>query len=265
MEARPSGTTGAFWIEAPTVTLGWLGYRWIVVLGLGLVPLAAPATPLPDEWPGGAPTAVLDSPVSIPPAPTPAPASRQPAAPAPSAGSARPERPAVVPVQVAVGDLTPSGQRRPLAGASPQGWLHPLPMEAEEVSPWGWRWSQARGAWRMHTGVDLIVPAGTPVLAARGGRVVLAESVSGYGLTVLLDHGDGWQTLYAHLESMAVVVGDELGRGERLGRVGDTGSASTAHLHLELRRRLDGEMQAVNPTALLEAPRPPALASRPGP
>ena len=236
------------------MTLGWLGNRWIALLGLGLAPLAAPATPLPDEWPGGAPTAVLNSPVPISPPPLPAPAP----APAPAA---RPERPALVPVEVAVGDLTPLGQRLPRATAGAQGWLHPLPIEALEVSPWGWRWSQARGAWRMHTGVDLIVPAGTPVMAARAGRVVLAESVSGYGLTVLLDHGDGWQTLYAHLEWMAVAVGDDLGRGERLGRVGDTGRASTPHLHLELRRRLDGEMRAVNPTVLLEAPRPPVLAA----
>lgn len=244
------------------MTLGWLGYRWIALLGLGLAPLAAPATPLPDEWPGGAPTAILHSPLPIAPVPPTPPAPAVQSAPAPAT---RPTRPAVVPLEVAVGDLTPPGQRRPLAAAGAQGWLHPLPIEALEVSPWGWRWSQARGAWRMHTGVDLIVPAGTPVLAARAGRVVLAESVSGYGLTVLLDHGDGWQTLYAHLESMAVAVGDELARGERLGRVGDTGRASTPHLHLELRRRLDGEMQAVNPIVLLEAPRPPALAARPGP
>jgi murein DD-endopeptidase MepM/ murein hydrolase activator NlpD len=235
------------------VTLGWLGNRWIVLLGLGLAPLAAPATPLPDEWPGAAPTAVLTSPVPIspppPPLPTPAPA------PAPAA---RPERPALVPVEVAVGDLTPPGQRLPRAAAGAQAWLHPLPIEALEVSPWGWRWSQARGAWRMHTGVDLIVPAGTPVLAARAGRVVLAESVSGYGLTVLLDHGDGWQTLYAHLERMAVAPGQPVGRGERLGSVGATGSASTPHLHLELRQRRDGVVQALNPTLLLQAPRPAA-------
>jgi murein DD-endopeptidase MepM/ murein hydrolase activator NlpD len=117
----------------------------------------------------------------------------------------------------------------------------------------------------MHTGVDLIVPSGTPVLAARSGHVVLAEWVSGYGLTVLLDHGDGWQTLYAHLEGMEVRAGGPIARGERLGRVGDTGRASTPHRHLELRRRGEGGVMAVNPAALLEAPRfiGPVLAAGP--
>jgi len=159
----------------------------------------------------------------------------------------------VVPSQVAVGDLTPSRLVRPEAMARAESWLHPLPVRAQEQSPWGWRWSAARGAWRMHTGVDLIVPAGTPVLAARSGLVVLAESVQGYGLTVLLDHGDGWQTLYAHLEAMAVQPGEVVARGQQLGRVGDTGSASTPHLHLELRRRSERGVEAVNPTVLLQS------------
>lgn len=179
------------------------------------------------------------------------------------------ERPQPVPAQVAVGDLAPqSGLAVEVAkGDRGERWLHPLPLEAVERSPWGWRWSESRGTWRMHTGVDLIVAAGTPVLAARSGRVLLAEWVSGYGLTVLLDHGDGWQTLYAHLESLAVATGNGVGRGEPLGRVGDTGSASTAHLHLELRRRVPGGIEAVDPTALLDAPRPnrSVLAADPGP
>jgi murein DD-endopeptidase MepM/ murein hydrolase activator NlpD len=119
----------------------------------------------------------------------------------------------------------------------------------------------------MHTGVDLIVAEGTPVHAARSGVVVLADSVAGYGLTVLLDHRDGWQTLYAHLRDLAVQPGQRLGRGEVLGWVGATGRASTPHLHLELRRRGAGAVEALDPQPLLEAPRPalPALASESGP
>jgi len=207
------------------------------------------ATPLPEEWPGLPATAKPQS-VELPG----------------SGSGSRPERPEQVPGQVAVGDLAPQGPFAPLAEGSREVWLHPLPLEAREQSPWGWRWSEARGTWRMHTGVDLIVTSGTPVLAARSGHVVLAEWVSGYGLTVLLDHGDGWQTLYAHLEGMEVRAGRPIARGERLGRVGDTGSASTPHLHLELRRRGEGGVMAVNPAALLEAPRltRPVLAAGPG-
>jgi murein DD-endopeptidase MepM/ murein hydrolase activator NlpD len=178
----------------------------------------------------------------------------------------RPPRPQGVPVEVTVGDLAPSTRLPSVVEVGAEPWLHPLPIQAREVAPWGWRFSDARRVWRMHTGVDLIVPAGTPVLAARSGRVVLADWVSGYGLTVLLDHGDGWQTLYAHLESMEVRAGRPIARGERLGRVGDTGSASTPHLHLELRRRGEGGVLAVNPAVLIEAPRMngPVLAVGPG-
>ena len=65
------------------------------------------------------------------------------------------------------------------------------------------------------------------------------RSISGYGLTVLLEHGRGWQTVYAHLQSSNVRVGQLVHAGDRIGRVGRSGSASTDHLHVEL-RRLEG-------------------------
>ena len=103
----------------------------------------------------------------------------------------------------------------------------------------------------MHAGQDLITAAGTPVLAMLPGRVVLVDDIDGYGLTVLLDHGRGWQTLYAHLLEAAVLPGAQLAAGERLGSVGQSGRASTAHLHVELRRRTPGGMVALDPTPLL--------------
>ena len=71
------------------------------------------------------------------------------------------------------------------------------------------------------------------------GRVQLVRSINGYGLTVLLDHGRGWQTVYAHLQSSDVLIGQLVHAGDRIGRVGRSGSASTDHLHVEL-RRLEG-------------------------
>ena len=67
----------------------------------------------------------------------------------------------------------------------------------------------------------------------------LVQAISGYGLTVLLDHGRGWQTVYAHLQSADVRIGQLVRAGDRIGRVGRSGSASTDHLHVEL-RRLEG-------------------------
>ena len=117
--------------------------------------------------------------------------------------------------------------------------VYPLPQPAQEVQPYGWRYSEHRQRWRMHVGHDLIAPAATPVLAMLSGRVQLVRSISGYGLTVLLDHGRGWQTVYAHLQSSNVRAGQLVHAGDRIGRVGRSGSASTDHLHVEL-RRLEG-------------------------
>ena len=117
--------------------------------------------------------------------------------------------------------------------------VYPLPQPAQEMKPYGWRYSNDHQRWRMHVGHDLIAPAATPVQAMLSGRVLLVQSISGYGLTVLLDHGRGWQTVYAHLQSSDVHLGQLVRAGDRIGRVGRSGSASTDHLHVEL-RRLEG-------------------------
>ena len=138
---------------------------------------------------------------------------------------------------------------------------YPLAEPAESLDPWGWRYSERRSAWRLHTGVDLAAPQGTVVLASRAGRVLLVESISGYGTTVLLDHGEGWQTLYAHLHEAIVVSGVWLEQGQPLGMVGMTGSATGPHLHFELRRQ-GAELLALDPTPHLPPPSlPPVLAT----
>ena len=148
---------------------------------------------------------------------------------------------------------TPDNAAPPLA--------YPLPQPAESLDPWGWRYSERRSAWRLHTGVDLAAPQGTVVLASRAGRVLLVESISGYGTTVLLDHGEGWQTLYAHLHEASVLVGAWLEQGQALGTVGMTGSATGPHLHFELRRQ-GPELLALDPTPHLPPPSlPPVLAT----
>jgi murein DD-endopeptidase MepM/ murein hydrolase activator NlpD len=120
--------------------------------------------------------------------------------------------------------------------------------------------SLARGALPA-PGLDPAAPQGTVVLASRAGRVLLVESISGYGTTVLLDHGEGWQTLYAHLHEAIVVNGVWLEQGQPLGMVGMTGSATGPHLHFELRRQ-GAELLALDPTPHLPPPSlPPVLAT----
>ena len=108
----------------------------------------------------------------------------------------------------------------------------------------------------MHTGVDLIIQQGTPVLAVQEGRVQRVDEIDGYGLTVLIDHGRGWSSLYSHLLKASVMVGDFVGAGQAIALVGESGNASTPHLHLELRQRTAQGTAAVDPTPHL--PSPPA-------
>lgn len=174
--------------------------------------------------------------------------------------------PQLVPSSVSVADVVALGSRpEPSKGSVVEPILslaYPLGQWAESMDPWGWRYSTARAAWRMHTGVDLAAPTGTSVLAALAGRVLAVELISGYGNTVLLDHGQGVETLYAHLQEASVRPGDWLEQGVRLGAVGMTGSASGPHLHFELRHR-GPVLRALDPTPHLPPlMAPPVLAAR---
>lgn len=88
----------------------------------------------------------------------------------------------------------------------------------------------------IHTGVDLAAPAGTPVHAVLDGIARVVVSATGYGLHVVLDHGDGLTTLYAHLSSITVHDGDDVAAGDVIGLVGSSGNSTGPHLHFEVRR-----------------------------
>jgi len=98
-----------------------------------------------------------------------------------------------------------------------------------------------------HTGMDFPAAAGTPIHAAQGGRVVLAENLFFSGNTVLVDHGLGIYTFYGHMEEIDVAVGDPVKAGTLLGLVGATGRVTGPHLHWALRV----EMAHVNPLQIV--------------
>jgi murein DD-endopeptidase MepM/ murein hydrolase activator NlpD len=89
-----------------------------------------------------------------------------------------------------------------------------------------------------HEGVDISAPKGTPIFAAAKGTVARAGWVVGYGLTVEIDHGFGFTTLYGHASTLIARLGQEVVRGEVIARVGSTGISASSHLHYEV--RVDG-------------------------
>jgi murein DD-endopeptidase MepM/ murein hydrolase activator NlpD len=86
-----------------------------------------------------------------------------------------------------------------------------------------------------HEGMDISAPKGTPILAAAKGRVIRSGWVVGYGLTVEIDHGFGFSTLYGHASNVIAQVGQEVTRGDMIAQVGSTGISTSSHLHYEVR------------------------------
>ncbi len=119
-------------------------------------------------------------------------------------------------------------------GIEPLGEGFARPVVGPVSSPFGWRNLSVAGN-RFHGGVDFVASTGTPVAAARGGRVVFAGWGGAYGFAVYVDHEAGWQTRYAHLSRIDVVIGDVVRQGARIGAVGSTGASTNAHLHFEVR------------------------------
>jgi murein DD-endopeptidase MepM/ murein hydrolase activator NlpD len=112
----------------------------------------------------------------------------------------------------------------------------PSPTSAAAVSSaFGWRADPLNGERRFHAGVDLRLAYGSPVQALADGTVRLAEERPGYGLLVVVDHGDGRETRYAHLSALGVAAGDRVRSGETIARSGNSGRSTGAHLHIEAR------------------------------
>ncbi|WP_028551029.1 murein hydrolase activator EnvC family protein [Paenibacillus sp. UNC451MF] len=114
---------------------------------------------------------------------------------------------------------------------------YPLAKVAPMSSDFGYRSDPFTGAKKLHKGIDLAAPNGTSILAAGDGEVIVASWWSGYGNTVIIDHGNGYWTLYGHIRNGGTVVekGDQVKRGQKIAEVGSTGESTGNHVHFEVR------------------------------
>lgn len=132
------------------------------------------------------------------------------------------------------------------------------PARGAITSLFGWRRT------RHHDGIDIAAPYGTPIYAARAGRVTFAGWFGGYGRAVIVDHGDRMTTLYGHASRLLVRTGDEVNAGQEIAKVGSSGLSQGPHLHFEIRvngRPIDPLVRAdpARPAAAGPAPWPVAL------
>lgn len=137
-------------------------------------------------------------------------------------------------------------QRRAEAAASGVGYSNgstvvgtgqfswPVPSCTYLTSRFGLRVHPITGVTKSHTGIDIGAESGATIVAADGGTVVLAGVNSGYGNCVMIDHGNGYKTLYAHMSSIAVSNGQAVSKGDTVGYVGSTGLSTGPHCHYEV-------------------------------
>ncbi len=121
------------------------------------------------------------------------------------------------------------------------------PVDGARISSnFGLRRHPILGFSRLHKGMDFAAATGTPILAAAAGKVIFASRNGGYGNYVILDHGNGMRTAYAHLSRFGTAAGKKVSQGQVIGYVGTTGMSTGPHLHYELYRN----GQAVNPASV---------------
>ena len=116
---------------------------------------------------------------------------------------------------------------------SGEGWARPCSWK-KLTSPFGYRTHPVTGQYKFHNGVDLANDQGTPIYAARSGKVTVATYGGTYGNYVTINHGDGFSSLYAHMTRYVVHKGDTVKKGQLIGYMGSTGRSTGPHLHFSI-------------------------------
>ncbi len=132
------------------------------------------------------------------------------------------------------GAVTGGSSSVPVASNGRMQW--PSASSTTVSSSFGYRVHPVLGTSRLHTGIDIAAGHGTGVVAAESGRVIASGWQGSYGKTVMIDHGGGIVTLYAHNSNLLVSVGQTVAKGQSIAQVGTTGMSTGAHIHFEVRQ-----------------------------
>lgn len=127
----------------------------------------------------------------------------------------------------------------------------PVPGYSYISSDYGWRDCPFHGR-ELHSGIDLAAPYGTAVLAADDGKVIHSGWLGSYGNAVIISHGGGLYTLYGHNSSLVVSYGAQVSKGQKIARVGSTGSSTGNHSHFEVRKGGNSHGNSVSPWPYLK-------------
>ena len=111
----------------------------------------------------------------------------------------------------------------------------PVPGYSRISSPYGYRIHPIFNTKKMHTGIDIPAPTGTPAVSIDQGKVIFSGTKGGYGKTIMIQHDDGKVTLYAHNSELIVSVGQRVQKGQVVSKIGSTGNSTGPHLHFEVR------------------------------
>ncbi|MEJ5913173.1 M23 family metallopeptidase [Pseudokineococcus sp. 1T1Z-3] len=179
-------------------------------------------------------------------APPPPPATVDPADPPVPPGIA----PDIVPAAAAIGTAACGGARDDVAAGAitADGWT--APAGGPFTSAYGMRTNPVTGIYKLHSGIDLAPGCESPIYAAAAGTVVRSGAAASYGNLIVIDHGNGATTYYAHMHSddLLVGVGQQVAAGAQIARVGTAGNSTGCHLHFEV--RIGGE--PINPLPFLD-------------
>ena len=130
--------------------------------------------------------------------------------------------------------FVPGGHMSTFAFRKALGTLFEWPTTGVITSPFGMRHDPFTGTMEFHNGIDIANAIGTSVDAAMDGQVALVGRNRGYGIFIIIDHGDGYQTLYGHLSKTLVKTGEQVRAGQQIALMGDTGYATGPHLHFTI-------------------------------